>query len=111
MNERILIADDDLLLLEAIAAALAEPGRTIVTAHDSETLIEALASEPFDLVITDLDTPWMTSIDIDTPIIAITALEHPYLEARVAELAPHARVLHEPLTLPRLERAVQDALR
>ena len=42
---KILIADDDLLLLEAIAAALAEPGRTIVTAHDSETLIEALAGE------------------------------------------------------------------
>lgn len=111
MSERILIADDENELLEAMAAALAEPGRTIVTAHDSDELIAALAGEPFDLIVTDIDMPHMHGLDVETPIIAISALAHPYLELRVSDYAPHARVLREPFSLPTLERAVNEALR
>ena len=54
--KRILIADDDLGILDAMRALLSR-GYEVVTARDGEEALERVASGPVDLVILDLLMP------------------------------------------------------
>ncbi len=119
MGTRIVIADDDVELLAAISTALAGPGRTIVRARDGGELLEALAAGPVDLVITDIDMPWMSGlqaghslryIGVDTPLVVISGLHDVDLEQRVAALGARAHLLRKPFELARLEALVRDLL-
>lgn len=53
---RILVVDDDLSVLDAIAAFLEGRGHAVTTAESVRDGIERLNREPFDLVISDIDT-------------------------------------------------------
>lgn len=53
---RILIADDDLGILEAMRSLLSQK-HDVITARDGEEALERLAQEPFDLVVLDLLMP------------------------------------------------------
>ena len=54
MAERILVVDDELLILTAVERALSKIGYEIVTAQDTAELKVAYGKGPFDLVITDV---------------------------------------------------------
>ncbi len=54
MAEKILVVDDDALILTAIERALAKIGYSINRAQNMEELDEALKGGPFDLLITDI---------------------------------------------------------
>ena len=83
-DSRVLVADDDPLLLSTITEALADFGATVATAGSGAELIEQLANEgPFDLVITDISMPWMSGLQVSRsarasglkrPILFMTAL-------------------------------------
>ncbi len=51
---RILIADDDKLLLRTIEDLLTDAGYAVVTAEDIDTAVEHLRSTPFDLILSDI---------------------------------------------------------
>ncbi len=82
MNEKILVVDDELDILEMLSSFLAHEGFQVKTATGGHAAIEIFKSEPFDLVITDMRMPGMDGlavmrqlkeIDEDIEVIILTA--------------------------------------
>ncbi|HET6410200.1 MAG TPA: sigma-54 dependent transcriptional regulator [Chthoniobacteraceae bacterium] len=78
---RILIADDEPLFLRTTAALLRKAGYHCTTAPTGQSALEALAREPFDLILSDLNMPGNLRLELllegrkkwpDTPLIVIT---------------------------------------
>jgi CheY-like chemotaxis protein len=117
---RVLVADDDPQLLEALAVLLQQLGATVVRAHTGAELIDRLAETgPFDLVVTDIAMPWMTGLSsmraartagLGMPIIVITALHDEAIPAEVKALGPNAVLLRKPFEAQELESAVEELL-
>lgn len=117
---RILVADDDDDLLEAIAQVLEHEGAVVVRADSGVALIEHLANDgPFALVITDISMPWMSGLQVmqssrfaglRTPIIVMTALRDPRLHAQVGALGPDAVLLTKPFDLDQLKAVASGLL-
>ena len=117
---RILIADDDPQLLEALAVLLQQSGATVVRAHTGAELIDRLAEAGrFDLVVTDIAMPWMTGLSsmraartagLGMPVIVITALHDSAIPAEVTALGRNAVLLHKPFETWELESAIERLL-
>jgi DNA-binding response OmpR family regulator len=117
---RVLVADDDPLLLESVADALISLGADVVRAATGEELVEQLANEgPFDLVVTDVGMPWMSgltaihaarSAGISQAVIIMTAREDERIPAQVQALGPDALFLRKPFGLRELGAAASALL-
>ncbi len=51
---KLLLVDDDLLILESISSALEQEGYHVITAANGEEAIGLIQANPFDLILTDL---------------------------------------------------------
>jgi CheY-like chemotaxis protein len=106
---RILLVDDDPLLLKSLRDTLEAEGHTLVPAHGGQEGIESFqaaheSGEPFDVVITDLGMPYVDGrkvassikeISRATPVILLTG----WGQRLVAEgdVPPHVdRVMNKP---------------
>jgi two-component system response regulator HydG len=78
---RILIADDEPLYLRTTSTLLRKEGYDCVSAADGDAAIQALTSERFDLVLSDLNMPGNQNLELlqehrhrwpDTPLIVVT---------------------------------------
>lgn len=117
---RILVADDDPDLLEAVAEALERQGADVVRAENGAELIERMADEgPFALVITDIAMPWMGGLQamhsartagLGTPIVVMTALSDERIPAQVKALGQDVVLLRKPFELGALEAVVSRLL-
>jgi CheY-like chemotaxis protein len=117
---RVLVADDDPELLEAIAEALGRLDAEVVRAGTGAELIDRLAdSGPFDLVVTDVAMPWMTGIramraartaGLGMSLIVITALRDRTIPAEVKALGRNAVLLHKPFEIRELESVASRLL-
>jgi len=117
---RVLVADDDADLLEAVGDALSGLGAEVTRASSGAELIENLAQKgPFDLVVTDLAMPWMTGVQamhaartagLGTSVLVMTALRDDTIPARVRALGENAALLQKPFTLTELETALTTLL-
>ncbi len=116
---RILIADDDLDLLFGLVEMLEKWGYDVETAVNGAELIDALADEDFDLVITDVSMPWMTGLQashsaryagLATPILVITALRDDAIAAQVAGLGRRVRMLRKPFDIDVFARTVDSLI-
>ena len=117
---RVLVADDDPELLDAICDALTRLGADVARSRNGAELIETLADKgPFDVVITDIAMPWMTGVQaihaarsagLGTSVIVMTALREEGLPARVKALGKNAALLHKPFALTELESLVTRLL-
>jgi CheY-like chemotaxis protein len=106
---RILVADDDVALLDVIAEVLEQRGAQVMRARSGAELIESIGDAgPFDLVITDVSMPWMSGLQamhsartagMSTPVIVMTALRDEHLDAQVQLLGHDAVLLRKPFTL------------
>jgi CheY-like chemotaxis protein len=109
---RILVADDDVVLLDVISEVLEQRGAQVMRARSGAELIESIGEEgPFDLVITDVSMPWMSGLQamhsartagMSTPVIVISALRDEGLAAQVELLGHDAVLLRKPFTLDTL---------
>src|SRR5204862_6638070 len=80
---RILIADDQEMMRDSLAATLAREGHEIVAAGDGAAAVQRLSSGTrFDLFITDLKMPKLTGIELlaearkirpEMPVVLMTA--------------------------------------
>ncbi|HMB96579.1 MAG TPA: response regulator, partial [Tepidisphaeraceae bacterium] len=79
---RILIADDQEMMRDSLAATLAREGHEVVAAGDGPIAISKLQAGRFDLLISDLKMPRMTGIELlaeakklrpDMPVVMMTA--------------------------------------
>jgi two-component system OmpR family response regulator len=117
---RVLVADDDPLLLELVADGLGSLGADVIRASGGEELLEQLANEgPFDLVVTDVGMPWMSgltaihaarSAGISMAVIIMTAREDDGIPAQVQALGPDAVFLRKPFGLAELGAAAAALL-
>ena len=57
MAKKILLVDDEPIILETYSCLLSEKGFAVVTAHSGREALETFSYDTFDLVITDLAMP------------------------------------------------------
>lgn len=115
---RILIADDEPLYLRTMSALLRKAGYECVAAPSGDAALKVLASEPFDLVLTDLNMPGNHNLELlheqrehrpDTPLIVVTGA--PSLPTAIESLRLGiADYLLKPVRFQDLHRSIQKAL-
>jgi signal transduction histidine kinase/ActR/RegA family two-component response regulator len=118
---RILLVDDDPLLIESVREVLEADGHSVVAVDGGQSGIEtfrtALASgSPFNLVITDLGMPYVDgrkvaaavkSASVCTPVILLTGWGRRLIAEN--EIPPHVdRVLSKPPKLTELRSALAE---
>jgi DNA-binding response OmpR family regulator len=83
---RILVVDDDPILLEFASVYLTTPMSTVALAPDASTALELLAREQFDIALIDIDMPGMNGFELvecirgqeklrNLPIVMVTGRE------------------------------------
>jgi two-component system capsular synthesis sensor histidine kinase RcsC len=117
---RVLVADDDPLLLATVTDALTHLGAKVTSAASGAELIEQMANEgPFDLVVTDISMPWMNGLQamqaartagVGTSVIFMTALADERIPAQVRALGENALLLRKPFDLSQLGAAASELL-
>jgi CheY-like chemotaxis protein len=116
---RIVVVDDDLKVLRAVAAYLRGLGHDVRTAANGLEATAALSETPADLVVTDINMPGMDGIEIitslrdaasATPIIAMSGggLFDGAMLLDSAEALGADRTLEKPFDLEDLRRAVDE---
>jgi two-component system OmpR family response regulator len=116
---RILLAEDDPLLGEAIASHLAQVAHAVDWVRDGAAADAALRAQTFDLVVLDLGLPRMSGKDVlkhmrdralATPVLIITAADA--IADRVAGLDAGADdYLVKPFALAELEARIRALIR
>ena len=76
--KRVLIVDDDVLIVKLLSELLAADNISIVTASDGAEAWEKIQRERFDLLITDVWMPQMNGLEV---------------QSQVRELSPSTRVI------------------
>jgi two-component system capsular synthesis sensor histidine kinase RcsC len=115
---RILVVDDSNVVLSMVCRMLEALGCEATGAQDGLEALCRFESEAFDLVLTDLQMPYMNgwmlarrikSLAPATPVIAMTGLSREEVMERPGKNALD-RVLYKPLNLDQLDQAVTAAL-
>jgi two-component system OmpR family response regulator len=116
-HTRILVADDDPVLLETVAESLEHLGADVVRARSGAELIEQIGERgPFDLVVTDIAMPWMSGLQamhsartagLGTPVIVMTALKDERVASQVSTLGRDTVLLRKPFALADLDAAAE----
>jgi EAL domain-containing protein (putative c-di-GMP-specific phosphodiesterase class I) len=113
-GSRVLIVDDDDLLLRAYARALRAVGFTVDRAEDGEKAVNLLLANPYDAVVSDINLPCVDGVgvlqaaqkcDPDMPVVLITGA--PRLDTAIAAVEHSAfRYLLKPLSMLQLQDTV-----
>jgi EAL domain-containing protein (putative c-di-GMP-specific phosphodiesterase class I) len=116
---RALVADDDEAVLRAHARVLSSKGYEVVTVTDGDSAVKALSQTSFDVVLSDIDMPKMSGIqllekvrehDLDVPVLLITGA--PTIESAIQAIEQGAlRYLVKPVDPDALVKVTDDAVR
>jgi EAL domain-containing protein (putative c-di-GMP-specific phosphodiesterase class I) len=116
---RLLLADDDLMVLRAYGQLLSRAGFTVDTAASGTEALERVAHGRYDAIISDLDMPGLDGLsflravraeDLDVPVLLVTG--GPALETAVEAIEHGAfRYFSKPITGAVLIAAVTEAVR
>jgi len=116
---RVLVVEDDSVLAAALTRALTQATYAVDLASDGETANQALASNPYDLVVLDIALPKLDGLAVlkrlrdrrlQVPVLILTARDT--LEDRVEGLDLGADdYMTKPFDLPEFEARVRALLR
>jgi two-component system KDP operon response regulator KdpE len=118
MKARILIVEDDALLVKFLRATLSASGYTVDVARDGAAAIANLSSHAVDLVLLDLGLPEIAGLDVlrqlrtwsNVPVMVLSA--HDQQDEKVAALDLGADdYLTKPFGVPELLARVRATLR
>jgi CheY-like chemotaxis protein len=119
MVAKVAIADDDSETLDLLGDILSSPTTEIYKAASGSELVMLIAKHgPFDLIVTDVDMPWMNGIDairsargseVQSPVLVISGISRPDLADEVDRLG-NARLLRKPICVSALRKAVSELL-
>jgi EAL domain-containing protein (putative c-di-GMP-specific phosphodiesterase class I)/ActR/RegA family two-component response regulator len=114
----VLLVDDDERVLTMLQRALAAPACRICVAHDGVSALADLATQRFDLLISDIQMPGMNGLkllhavrehDLDLPVVLVTG--YPDLKTAAAALEYGAfQYLIKPVEIERLRAVVERAV-
>jgi len=107
-NARILVVDDEAHIVQVVALKFRNAGLEVETAGDGDEALALVRRTPFDLVVTDLQMPTMSGIELARamasdatlariPVLMLTARGHLLREGE-ADSANIARVVHKPFS-------------
>jgi EAL domain-containing protein (putative c-di-GMP-specific phosphodiesterase class I) len=127
---RILVVEDDVALARALVRSLSREGFAVSVAHDGIVAGETLMSERFDVVVSDVNLPGASGVDLlrlvrvhdlDVPILLVTGTPDAEKAQRAVELGALLYLtkpvatdvlsasLHRAARLGRLARAKREA--
>jgi DNA-binding NtrC family response regulator len=115
---RVLVVDDDVACRVLAALLLEQAGHTPTAVASVERALERLSDERVDVVLTDLNMPGRSGIDLlllmrerclSMPVVVMTGSDDETLIARTVELGARS-VLRKPYGTGELEAAVGAAL-
>jgi EAL domain-containing protein (putative c-di-GMP-specific phosphodiesterase class I) len=116
-HRAVLVVEDDAALARVIQRLLRAAGREVVVAHDGKAAADAVVDRPFDVIITDINLPGMSGVDLlrlvrshdlDVPVILMTGA--PSLETAMEALSLGAlQYLPKPTSNETLVAAVARA--
>lgn len=120
VSKRVLVADDDPSIRHAVRLKLSKAGLDVIAAADGEEALRlALESEP-QLMIVDLQMPYMSGYEVcrearkhpalrDTPAIVLTAMEQDIDDALAVQLGV-VRFMTKPFSPRELLAVAQELL-
>lgn len=119
---RILLVDDNDEVRRAMGRVLSRLGHDVIPAADGRQALKALAGDPCDLVLTDINMPEMDGIELimalregwpKVPVIAVSGggLVPKELLLANAEVLGVVSTLSKPVGFDELQEAVNGALR
>lgn len=119
-NERILLVDDEPILVEMGQAILERMGYKVVTSTSPTEALSLFRSDPqrFDLVVTDLTMPKLTGLELaaeiaslraDIPVILCTGFSHKFTEEDAKQAGIHA-VIKKPMSKKDVAETVRNVL-
>lgn len=119
LSGRVLVVDDDALVLRSVARTLARVGLTVDTATDPTEAIALIARTHYDTIVSDLCMPGTTGLDVlqaarrhdaKMPVVLMTG--NPDVESAITAVNLGAtRYLAKPFDLDELVNAVIDGVR
>lgn len=115
---KILLVDDDEAVSKVYARVLTRCGFTVTPAYDGIEAARLFGAEAFDLVVSDINMPGMTGVellkdlrlrDLDVPVILMTGA--PEIDSASEAVALGAlRYLTKPVNIEELERVAHKAV-
>jgi DNA-binding NtrC family response regulator len=97
MPDRVLVVDDDPALLSLEVALLEAEGHSVTAAEGGQEALALLRQQDFDVVVSDLDMPDLTGLDllervkeIDPDVVLIICTSHGRLDVAVESLTAGA---------------------
>jgi EAL domain-containing protein (putative c-di-GMP-specific phosphodiesterase class I) len=81
-RKSVLLVDDDLPFSRAVVRVLTAAGFDVTMVHSGDAAAEAIATRPYDAILSDIQMPGMTGVellsrvrdhDLDVPVILLTA--------------------------------------
>jgi len=117
---RILICEDNQLVLRALSVVLEREGYDPVAVNDGNKAIEMLKTNDFSLVIVDIHLPYHSGLEVigylrtelkkQTPVLIVTAFSDPQVQRQAAEMKVNG-YLTKPFNPDDLIRQVKDAVK
>ncbi len=114
---RVLVVDDDEALLRAHVRALTNAGHTVTAASDGHAALQALGDHAFDVILSDIEMPGMTGMqllehvrarNLDVPVVLITGT--PTMETALKAIEHGAlRYITKPVSLREVVKVAADA--
>lgn len=111
---RILVVDDDPLIVELLVSVFEQEGFEVQTAQDGHAGLLAVSKNHFDLIFTDFHMPRMTGLELAAavrkvdqavPLILLTGEAHA-LEPEAVTRSGITRVVPKPFKLDELRRCL-----
>ena len=117
-GQTVLVAEDDALLRDLLHDVLVEQGFRVRTARDGAEAYAATSRTSIDLVLADLDMPYVDGLKLcrllhrrvatrDVPLVLMSGM----IGAGTALPAPADAFLAKPFTLDELDATVREVLR
>ena len=119
VGSSILVVDDDLAVGRAIARVLGRRGSDVVVVHDGQAAIDALLARRFDVILSDIQMPGMSGVDLlsivraydlDVPVILMTGAPSLETAMEAVSLGALQRSFHLRRDAALLENLVETVL-
>jgi DNA-binding response OmpR family regulator len=121
MTHKILIVDDEAHILQVLSLKLRHCGYLIITAVDGEDALYQVNADPPDLVITDVQMPFMNGLELahamcdnkktaHIPVVVLTARGHT-LATSDTDIANIRKVISKPFSPRGIVELVEKLLK